>query len=150
MDPEEGPSRRPSRRSAANKASQRLRDEVMPDVVNFEKELRRGHVRASNLLKSERGEEKPDTVAKALTKGKKRASIRPTMEDVVSSDGEHERKKRRLGGAKADDRFKGHGDDDRTDITAGASSQGSVEFLSNKGGTKAAKAKKSSSYRDSR
>jgi hypothetical protein len=149
MDHEEGPSRRTSRRSAANKASQRLRDEVMPDVVNFEKELRRGHVRASNLLKSERGEEKTDTVAKALTKGKKRASIRLTMEDVVSSDGEHERKKRRLGGAKADDRFKGHGDDDRTDKT-GASSQGSVEFLSNKGGTKVAEAKKPSSYKDSR
>ena len=147
MDQEEGPSRRTSRRSAANKASQRLRDEVMPDVVNFEKELRRGHVRASNL-KSERGEEKMDTVAKALTKGKKRASIRLTMEDVVS-DGEHERKKRRLCGAKADDRFKGRDDDDRTDIT-GASSQGSVEFLSNKGGTKVAKAKKPSSYRDSR
>ena len=149
MDQEEGPSRRPSRRSAANKASQRLRDEVMPDVVNFEKELRRGHVRASNFLKSERGEERTDTVVKALTKGRKRASIRPTTEDAVS-DGEHERKKRRLGGAKADDRSKGHGDDDRTDITAGASSQGSVEFLSNKGGTKVAKAKEPCSYRDPR
>jgi len=149
MDQEEGPARRTSRRSAANKASQRLRDEVMPDVVNFEKELRRGHMRAANLLKSERGEEKTDIAPKALMKGKKRASIQLTMEDVVSSDGEHERKKRRLSGTRTNDHFKGRDDDDRADITE-ASSQGSVEFLSNKGGTKVAKAKKPSSYRDSR
>ena len=148
MDQEEGRSRRTSRRSAANKASQRLRDEVMPDVVNFEKELRRGHTRAANLLKSERGEEKADIAPKALMKGKKRASIQLTMEDVVS-DGEHERKKRRLSGTRANDYFKGHDDDNRADLTE-ASSQGSVEFLSNKGGTKVAKAKKPSSYRDSR
>ena len=49
-DREEGPStKRTSRRSAANKASQRLREEVMPDVVNFEKEMRRGQVRAADI-----------------------------------------------------------------------------------------------------
>jgi hypothetical protein len=49
-DREEGPStKRTSRRSAANKATQRLREEVMPDVVNFEKEMRRGQVRAANF-----------------------------------------------------------------------------------------------------
>jgi len=74
-----------------------------------------------------------------LTKGKKRASIQLTMEDVVYPDGEPSRKKRRRSGTKVND---------RADVT-GASSQGSVEILSNKGGTKAVKAKKPSSYRDS-
>jgi hypothetical protein len=121
----------------------------MPDVVNFEKELRRGHVRVASLLTSERGEEKTDTAPKVLTKGKKRASIQLTMEDVVSSDGEPERKKRRRDGAKVNDRSKERDDDDHADVT-GASSQGSVEILSKKGGTKVAKAKKPPSFRDSR
>jgi len=149
MDREEGPSRRTSRRSAASKATQRLRDEVMPDVVNFEKELRRGRVRAVSLLKNERGEEKNDAVPKSLAKGKKRASIQFTLEGVVSSGDEHERKKRRLSGAKAGDRFEEHDDDERTDVT-GASSQGSAEIPSSKGWVKGAEVKKPSSGRDSR
>jgi len=149
MDREEGPSRRTSRRSAASKATQRLRDEVMPDVVNFEKELRRGRVRAVSLLKNERGEEKNDAVPKSLAKGKKRASIQLTLEGAVSSGDEHERKKRRLGGAKAGDRFKEHDDNEHTDVT-GASSQGSAEIPSSKGWVNGAKVKKPSSGRDSR
>jgi hypothetical protein len=149
MDREEGPSRRTSRRSAASKATQRLRDEVMPDVINFEKELRRGHVRAVSLLKNERGGEKNAAVPKSLAKGKKRASIQFTLEDVVSSGDEHERKKRRLSGTKAGDRFKEHDDDEGTDVT-GANSQGSAEIPSSKGWAKGAKVKKPTSGRDSR
>jgi len=143
MDREEGPSRRTSRRRAASKATQRLRDEVMPDVVNFEKELKRGNVRAVNPPKSK------DSVLKPSGKGKKRASIQFRWEGGASSDGEHERKKRRLSGAKVSDRFKELDDDGRTDIT-GTSSQGSADPPSSKGGTKGVKAKRPSSGRDPR
>jgi mediator of DNA damage checkpoint protein 1 len=143
MDREEGPPRRTSRRSAASKATQRLRDEVMPDVINFEKELRRGNVRAANLPKSE------DAILNPSGNGKKRASVQLTLEDGASSDGKPGRKKRRLSGAKANDRFKERDDDGRTDIT-GTSSQGSADLPSSKGGPKGAKAKKPSSSRDTR
>ncbi|KAI0935547.1 hypothetical protein AcV5_003952 [Taiwanofungus camphoratus] len=39
--------RSPSKRSAASKATQKLRDVVMPDVVNFQKEMKRGAVRST-------------------------------------------------------------------------------------------------------
>lgn len=142
MDREEGPSRRTSRRSAASKATQRLRDEVMPDVVNFEKELKRGNVRAVDPQKRE-------DALKPSGKGKKRASIQFRLEGGGSSDGEHERKKRRLSGAKVSDRSKELDDDGRTDIT-GTSSQGSAHPSSGKGGAKGVKAKKPSSGRDPR
>jgi mediator of DNA damage checkpoint protein 1 len=144
MDREEGPSRRTSRRSAASKATQRLRDEVMPDVVNFEKELKRGNVRVVNSPNSK------DPVLKPSGKGKKRASIQFRSEGgASSSDGEHERKKRRLSGAKVSDRFKELNDDERTDIT-GTSSQGSADPPSSKRGAKGVQAKKPSSGRDPR
>jgi mediator of DNA damage checkpoint protein 1 len=143
MDREEGPSRRISRRSAASKATQRLRDEVMPDVVNFEKELKRGNVRAVNSPKSK------DSVLKPSGKGKKRASAQFRSEGGASSDGEHERKKRRLSGAKVSDRFKELDDDGRTDIT-GTSSQGPADPHSSKGGAKGVKAKKLSYGSDPR
>jgi hypothetical protein len=143
MDREEGPSRRTSRRSAASKATQRLRDEVMPDVINFEKELRRGNVRAANLPKSE------DATLNPSGNGKKRASVQLALEDGASSDGKPERKKRRLSGAKANDRSKERDDDGRTDIT-GTSSQGSADLRSSKGGPKDAKATKPSSSRGTR
>jgi len=145
-DREEGPStKRTSRRSAANKATQRLREEVMPDVVNFEKEMRRGQVRAANLPpKSEReqGQEKTktDLLAKPLGKGRKRPSIQhaAAVEEDVSSDGEHEherahKKRRRLSNTRSHhDRFEDRDDDGRTDEPG--SSQGTAEIPSSKGG----------------
>jgi len=146
-DREEGPStKRTSRRSAANKATRRLREEVMPDVVNFEKEMRRGQVRAANFSpksERERGQEKTktDLLAKPLGKGRKRPSIQhaAAVEEDVSSDGEHEdehahKKRRRLSNTRSHhDRFEDHDDDGRTDVI-GISSQGTAEIPSSKGG----------------
>jgi hypothetical protein len=154
-DREEGPStKRAPRRSAANKATQRLREEVMPDVVNFEKEMRRGQVRAANFspkTERERGQEKTktDLLAKPLGKGRKRPSIRHSVAvEDVSSDGEHEhgrahKKRRRLSDTRSrHDRIEDRDDDGLTDVT-GISSQGTAEILSSKGGgTKGTKSKK--------
>ncbi|KAI0278529.1 hypothetical protein BC826DRAFT_649275 [Russula brevipes] len=136
-DQEEVSSRRTSSRSAANRASQRLRDEVMPDVINFEKEMRRGHLRAANLP-TELGNEKTVTASKALGKGKKRTTIQAAAESLPASDGEHERKRRRLGSAKGNDRLEGRNDDKRADTTR-----------ENKGTTKGGKMKRESSCGDS-
>lgn len=133
MDREEGPSRQASRRSAASRASQRLREEVMPDVVSFEKEMRRGHVRANNVPERRQGKEKTDTGWNTVGKGKKRASVHNSVEGTLLSDDEHERKKRRIGGTK--DRSTGAGraaDDHDLSDGAGVSSQGATEILSGK------------------
>ena len=133
--------RRTPRRSAANKAIQRLREEVMPDVVSFEKEMRRGQVRVANFSpKSEMT--KTRLLAKHLSKCKKRLSMQPAtaLGDVGSSD-EHDHecrrteKRRRLSRMNSHhDRFEDSDDDGRTDI-AGKSSQGSAaEIPSSKRG----------------
>ncbi|KAI9437338.1 hypothetical protein H4582DRAFT_2077772 [Lactarius indigo] len=133
MDREEGPSRQVSRRSAASRASQRLRDEVMPDVVNFEKEMRRGHVRAANVPESRKGKEKTDTGSKTVGKGKKRASVHNGAEGTLFSDDEHERKKRRISGTKDRSTGAGRADDgDERSDRAGTDSQGTAEISSAK------------------
>ncbi len=160
-DREEGPSiKRTSRRSAANKATQRLREEVMPDVVNFEKEMRRGQVRAANFSpksERERGQEKTKTgiLAKPVGKGRKRPPIQHTaaVEDVSSDGEQHERahnKRRRLSHSRSHhDRFKDRDDDERTDVTV-ISSQGAAEIPSSKGGVaKGTKLKKGDSQSQS-
>lgn len=106
----------------------------MPDVVSFEKEMRRGHVRAANVPESRQGKEKTDTGSKTVGKGKKRASVHNGVEGTLFSDDEHERKKRRISGTK--DRSTGAGradDDDELSDRAGASSQGTAEISSGKG-----------------
>ncbi|KAH9051825.1 hypothetical protein EDB87DRAFT_672208 [Lactarius vividus] len=134
MDREEGPSRQVSRRSAASRASQRLREEVMPDVVNFEKEMRRGHVRAANVPESSKGKDKTDTGSKTVGKGKKRASVHNGVEGTLFSDDEHERKKRRISGTKGRSTGAGRADDgDELSDRAGAGSQGTAEISSGKG-----------------
>ena len=143
-DREEGPStNRTSRRSAANKATQRLREEVMPDVVNFEKEMRRGQVRAANFSpksERERGQErtKPNLLAKPLGKSRKRSSIQhaASVEEDMSSDGGHEhereqKKRRRLSYTKT--HHEDRDNDGCTDVT-GTNSQGAAEIPSSKGG----------------
>jgi len=158
-DREEGPStKRTPRRDAANKASQRLREEVMPDVVSFEKEMRRGQVRAANIPpESEREwgqvKTKTDSLAKPLGKGRKRPPIQraAAVEEDVSSDGEYEhehahKKRRRLSHSRSHhDRFEDRDDDGRTDVT-GMDSQGTTEIPSSKGGAaKSTKLKKGDS-----
>lgn len=141
-DREEGPSAvRTSRRSAANKATQRLREEVMPDVINFEKEMRRGQVRAANFSpKSERErvqeKTKTDLLAKPLGKSRKRSSTQiAAVEEDLSSGSEHEyerahKRRRRLS---------------HTDVTE-ISSQETAKIPSSKGGAaKGTKLKKGES-----
>lgn len=134
MDQEEGPSRQVSRRSAASRASQRLREEVMPDVVSFEKEMRRGNVRAANVPEGRQGKEKADTGSKPVGKGKKRASVHNDVEGTPFSDDEHESKKRRISGTKDRSAGTGRGDDgDERSDRVGASSQATAEISSSKG-----------------
>ncbi|OCH87294.1 hypothetical protein OBBRIDRAFT_837516 [Obba rivulosa] len=87
--------RTPSRREAATKATRRLRDEIMPDVVSFQRELKRGAVRAAWEGEQGRGE-KAERARDVGAKGKKRASL--GEDGLMSADGEEpERKKRRTG-----------------------------------------------------
>ena len=74
------------RRSAATKAAQKLHDELMPDLMSFQKELKNGHVRSKHEEElAARGKGKDGA------KGKKRA----VAEDVESEDEEHDRKRRK-------------------------------------------------------
>jgi hypothetical protein len=117
----------------------------MPDVVSFEKEMRRGQVRAANVsTKSERGQEMTKTrlLAKPSSKGKKRPSMQPAtaLEDVGSTDErDYERgrlkKRRRFSRVKSHhDRFEDSNDDERTDTTGKSSQELAAEIPSSKGG----------------
>ena len=93
--------RTPSRRSAATKATKRLHDVIMPDVVSFQKEMKKGTVRGSHEQEQETAAAaaaKGKTPAKTPAKGKKRASIgsEGMLEDEEGEE-EHmpERKKRK-------------------------------------------------------
>ena len=134
LDQEEGPSRQVSRRSAASRASQRLREDIMPDVVSFEKEMRRGNVRIANVPESRQGKEKADTGSKPVGKGKKRASVHNDVEGTRFSGDEHGSKKRRISGTKDRSTRTGGGDDgDECSNGAGTSSQTTAEISSRKG-----------------
>jgi hypothetical protein len=81
-----------SRRSAATKATQRLHDEIMPDVVNFQKELRRGTVRAV-------GEKEREAELRARAKenkGEKRRRTSELAEDEDEDESEPGAKKRKV------------------------------------------------------
>ncbi|KAI0665873.1 hypothetical protein C8Q78DRAFT_480053 [Trametes maxima] len=111
--PEAGPSRStsppkltgrtPSRRSAATKATQKLHDVIMPDVISFQKEMKSGAVRAVHELEkaaakgkaraSDADEEEP---AKTKGRGKKRLSSGDG--DDAELDEEMPEKKRRKAG----------------------------------------------------
>jgi len=90
-------SRTGPRRSAANKATRRLREEIMPDVNKFQNELKRGTVRAVGELEArkERGKgQAHENIDLSAAKGKKRV---PAGEDEGSgSEVDRGRKKKRL------------------------------------------------------
>lgn len=77
--------RSPSRRSAATKATKKLREEVMPDMNQFQKQLKRGVMKGS-------WEESAPLASASKDKGKKRASMGDRGE---SEDEEDEREKKR-------------------------------------------------------
>lgn len=106
--PQPGPShvqpasvtRTPSRRSAATKATRKLREEIMPDVMNFQKEMKNGHVRAIGEGDKSSAKEKggpPGTEENSSrqpekSRSKKRVSL--ALEDALDSDEEEPDKKR--------------------------------------------------------
>lgn len=91
-----------ARRRAANKATQRLHDEIMPDVNKFQKEVRRGSVRAlaEKELEAEaralKSKGKAKTAAQPASKRRKSAAANTDDEDEDAP--EPELKKRRLSG----------------------------------------------------
>ena len=105
--PEAGPSRVEEppvvhrRRSAATKAAQKLHDEVMPDLVNYQKELKSGHVKSAyeghQSPDKTKGKDK-DKEQQGLTKGRKRVSLDGPGE---GDEDEREAKKRKTGAGTA-------------------------------------------------
>lgn len=79
--------RSPSRRSAATKATKKLHDEVMPDMNQFQKQLKRGVMKGS-------WEEKAEKTEKISVKGKKRASMGEQEDSVEEDEREKKRAKR--------------------------------------------------------
>lgn len=82
-----------ARRSAATKAAQRLRDEIMPDVVSFQKELKSGHVKSAHEEPAAKGKGKEKASDAPSARGRKRPSLEG--EDEQSSGDEHDKKKRK-------------------------------------------------------
>ncbi|RPD54429.1 hypothetical protein L226DRAFT_493972 [Lentinus tigrinus ALCF2SS1-7] len=99
--------RTPSKRSAATKATQKLHDVIMPDVVSFQKEMKKGAVRATY----EESVSKSKTPAGA--KGRKRPSIGSVGPEGEEEEEEEEempdRKKRKTNEVEAAEKGKGKG-----------------------------------------
>lgn len=114
--PEAGPSRAPSdtsptktgrtpsRRSAATKATQKLHDVIMPDLVSFQKEMKNGTVRSAHEIEQSAAKGKgrasePGAGAELKTKGKKRPSL--GSGDEEAEEEMPEKKKRKAADADA-------------------------------------------------
>lgn len=83
--------RTPSRRAAASKATRRLHEEIMPDVVNFQKQLKSGAVKGAWESEASAG-------ASEKSRGKKRASVGDRDAEVeVREDDEPEKKRQKTG-----------------------------------------------------
>ncbi|KAI0699877.1 hypothetical protein C8T65DRAFT_580765 [Cerioporus squamosus] len=88
--------RTPSKRSAATKATQKLHDVIMPDVISFQEEMKKGAVRATHEDESGRSASKGKTPAQA--KGRKRpsvGSVGPEEDEEEEDEEMPERKKRK-------------------------------------------------------
>ncbi len=91
-----------TQRSAATKATNKLRNEIMPDVMNFQKELKSGNVKSAydteqaSAKAKGKGKEKEGTALVASAQGKKRVSI-GDGEAELSEKEEPEKKKRKTG-----------------------------------------------------
>ncbi|KAI0328357.1 hypothetical protein GY45DRAFT_1326498 [Cubamyces sp. BRFM 1775] len=94
--------RTPSRRTAATKATQKLHDVIMPDVLSFQKELKKGTVRPAHEIEQAASKGKARANANGAggepkMKGKKRPSLGSGAED--DDNEEMPEKKKRKGGA---------------------------------------------------
>ncbi|CCM03482.1 uncharacterized protein FIBRA_05616 [Fibroporia radiculosa] len=98
--------RTPSKRSAASRATQKLRDEIMPDVLSFQKEMKRGNVRglgeseptsAKGKEKEKEREKEAGGVLKTpkLDKAKGRKRLSAARDDDTIADEEPEKKRPR-------------------------------------------------------
>lgn len=122
-------SRAVGRRAAADKATHKLREEIMPDVRNFEKEMKRGNVRAigendgkgARVAKGKAKEVTEEDERKAKGKGledvaerviaKKRMKSRQEAEESADEE-ERGRKKRRVSTSNAKGKNRAGDDDD--------------------------------------
>ncbi|KAI0344360.1 hypothetical protein BDW22DRAFT_1355739 [Trametopsis cervina] len=95
--------RSPSKRFAATKATQKLHDEIMPDVMNFQKELKSGHVKSafeevpSNEAKTAKKRASPvedngdeQNKAEGPEKKRRRTSLKNTKSKQPDSEGEED------------------------------------------------------------
>ena len=98
--------RTPSKRSAATKATQKLHDVIMPDVISFQKEMKKGAVRVAH-------EDELASKGKTPAKGRKRPSVGSVgpegEEDEEDEEEMPERKKRKTGDVEAVEKDKGRG-----------------------------------------
>lgn len=85
--------RTPSRRAAASKATRRLHEEIMPDVVNFQKQLKNGAVKGAWESDVREG-------ASEKSKGKKRASDGDAGALSVDEEQRPEKKRQKTGAVK--------------------------------------------------
>ncbi|OSD06683.1 hypothetical protein PYCCODRAFT_1382487 [Trametes coccinea BRFM310] len=91
--------RTPSRRSAATKAQQKLHDVIMPDVISFQKELKKGTVKAAHELEKSASKGKARVDGELSAKGKKRPSMGSGDEDESEMPDKKKRKAAEVGGA---------------------------------------------------
>ncbi|KAI8972183.1 hypothetical protein BD414DRAFT_448733 [Trametes punicea] len=98
--------RTPSKRTAATKATQKLHDVIMPDVLSFQKELKSGAVKPAHEVQKSTSRGKAQGSEEPISKGKKRPSMGSEGEE---GDEMPEKKKRKAGagGGPAKGRKKG-------------------------------------------
>lgn len=128
--------RTPSKRSAANKAMQKLHDEIMPDLINFQKEMKRNAVRSTwesdqRQSSAQKGKSKnhidhddePEAASRA--KNKKRMSVasardseseneRPVMKKQRTQHTNDARTVRTNNGKRSAQRLEDEDEDDQT------------------------------------
>ncbi|KAI0630063.1 hypothetical protein C8Q77DRAFT_1063909 [Trametes polyzona] len=96
--------RTPSRRSAATKATQKLHDVIMPDVLSFQKELKKGTVRSVHEPEQSSSKGKSRAGEAAVPEPKAKSKKRPSMgsgDEEEEEEAMPEKKKRKAGGAEA-------------------------------------------------
>ncbi|KAH9892440.1 hypothetical protein C8Q73DRAFT_698027 [Cubamyces lactineus] len=102
--------RTPSRRTAATNATRKLHDVIMPDVLSFQKELKKGTVRPAHELEqaASKGKGRANNGAggEVKPKGKKRPSVGSGEEDEDEEE-MPEKKKRKAGTTEVESAPKG-------------------------------------------
>ncbi|KAI0039891.1 hypothetical protein FA95DRAFT_1503597 [Auriscalpium vulgare] len=112
--------RKTARRSAANKATQKLHDVLMPDLLSFAKEMRKGSIRDPGP--SDTGKAK--TREKEVATKKRRSSARADDGELEEEENDaRDAKKRRLSQAKGKGKATAPADDDAEEEAPGPSAR---------------------------